>query len=210
MLNNKLNNAYYAVKKTQIVFLAVFCFFKEMQKIEFIGGMVMELKSCCFIGHRMVENPEQIRDKLRNVLIELLQQNYSVFYFGSKSKFDDIAWEVVTELKKENHLIKRVYVRSMYSEVDEAYKKYLLESYEDTYMPDGIENAGRASYVERNQAMINVSDCCVFYYLERYLPEQRKKAKRDLFVYQPKSGTKVAYDYAVTKRKKIINIANCP
>ena len=98
----------------------------------------------------------------------------------------------------------------MYSEVDEAYKKYLLESYEDTYMPDGIENAGRASYVERNQAMINVSDCCVFYYLERYLPEQRKKAKRDLFVYQPKSGTKVAYDYAVTKRKKIINIANCP
>lgn len=167
----------------------------------------MEMKACCFIGHRKVIEPEKIKERLKIIVTELLHQDYSVFYFGSKSCFDDIALEVVTELKQEYPLIKRVYVRSMYSEVDELYKNYLLESYEDTYMPDGIENAGRASYVKRNQSMINVSDCCVFYYLENYSPEQRKQSKRDLFAYQPKRGTKVAYDYAIKKKKLIINVA---
>ena len=31
--------------------------------------------------------------------------------------------------------------------------------------------------------------------------------RRDLFDYQPKSGTAVAYDYAVKKKKEIINVA---
>lgn len=43
------------------------------------------------------------------------------------------------------------------------------------------------------------------YYNENYLPPKRKKSKRDLFDCQPKSGTKVAYDYAVKKKKHIIN-----
>ena len=61
----------------------------------------MEVKTCCFIGHRKVCEPEQIRERLRAVVIELLHQGFLVFYFGSRSKFDDIAWKVVTELKKE-------------------------------------------------------------------------------------------------------------
>ena len=69
-----------------------------------------------------------------------------------------------------------------------------------------MENAGRASYVERNQEMINHGKFCVVYYDKNYLPPRRKNSKRDLFDYQPKSGTAVAYDYAV-KNKKIIT--NC-
>ena len=38
-------------------------------------------------------------------------------------------------------------------------------------------------------------------------PSRRKNSRRDLFDYKPKSGTAVAYDYAVKKRKKIINLA---
>ena len=68
-----------------------------------------------------------------------------------------------------------------------------------------MEKAGKASYVERNQEMINKSDFCVIYYDENYLPPRRKNSRRDLFHYQPKSGTAVAYDYAVKKKKKIIN-----
>lgn len=154
----------------------------------------MEMKACCFIGHRKVIEPEKIKERLKIIVTELLHQDYSVFYFGSKSCFDDIALKVVTNLKKEYPLIKRVYVRSMYSEVDELYKNYLLESYEDTYMPDGIENAGRASYVERNQSMINVSDCCVFYYLENYSPAQIKQSKRDLIGESDGARTKAISD----------------
>lgn len=81
----------------------------------------------------------------------------------------------------------------------------LLQHYEDTYFPEHVENEGRASYVERNREMINKSDFCVIYYDENYLPPRRKNSRRDLFDYQPKSGTAGAYDYAVKKKKKIIN-----
>ena len=43
------------------------------------------------------------------------------------------------------------------------------------------------------------------YYNENYAPP-RKNSKRDLTDYQPKSGTKIAYDYAVKKKKEIINV----
>ena len=82
----------------------------------------------------------------------------------------------------------------------------LLEHYEETYFPEHIENAGRASYVERNQEMINRSDYCVVYYDENYLPPRRRNSKRDFIDYQPKSGTAVAYSYAVKKKKGIINV----
>ncbi len=46
----------------------------------------------------------------------------------------------------------------------------------------------------------------VFYYDENYLPPRRKNSNRDVLDYQPKSGTKLAYDYAKLKRKHIINL----
>ena len=69
-----------------------------------------------------------------------------------------------------------------------------------------MENAGKASYVERNQEMINKSDFCVVYYDENYAPPRRRNSRRDLTDYQPKSGTRLAYDYAVKKGKEIINV----
>jgi len=54
--------------------------------------------------------------------------------------------------------------------------------------------------------MINHSKYCVVYYDENYLPPRRKTGRRDLFDYQPKSGTAVAYDYSVKKKKEIINL----
>lgn len=56
--------------------------------------------------------------------------------------------------------------------------------------------------MERNADMIDKSDVCIFYYDENYLPPRRKNAKRAIADYQPKSGTKIAYDYAQTKKKK--------
>lgn len=82
----------------------------------------------------------------------------------------------------------------------------MLKLYEDTYFPEQMTNAGRASYVERNQEMINQSDFCIVYYNKNYLPSRRKNSKRDLTDYQPKSGTKIAYDYEVKKKKMIVNL----
>lgn len=54
--------------------------------------------------------------------------------------------------------------------------------------------------------MIDKSDFCVMYYKEIYQPKKRKNSKRELFEYQPNSGTKLAYEYARQKELKIINI----
>ena len=70
-------------------------------------------------------------------------------------------------------------------------------------MSDRVFRAGKASYVERNREMIGDSDICVFFYIEEYKPEPNPHRKTS-----GKSGTKPAYDYAVGKKKPIINVAD--
>lgn len=169
--------------------------------------MVVSENTCCFFGHRKINLTEDLKSKLRVTMEKLIvDEKVDMFLFGSRSDFDDLCYEIVTELKEKHPHIKRVYVRAEYPFIDESYRNYILESYEDTYYPERMENAGRASYVERNQEMINQSDVCVVYYDENYAPPRRRNSRRDLAEYQPKSGTKIAYDYAVRKGKTIINV----
>ena len=164
-------------------------------------------KACCFFGHRKIdETPELIERLIREIEILIAEKEVSIFYFGSKSEFDDLCHKTVTELKEKYPHIKRIYVRSAFQHIPDWYEDSLLKHYEDTYFPEHMENAGRASYVERNQEMINKSDFCIVYYDENYAPPRRRNSKRDLTDYQPKSGTAVAYSYAVKNHKKIINI----
>ena len=67
---------------------------------------------------------------------------------------------------------------------------------------DKVVSAGKASYLERNEALIDISDFCVFYYNPDYQPLRRKGSKKVFFDYQPKSGTRLAFEYA---NKKIIS-----
>ena len=164
-------------------------------------------KACCFFGHRKInKTPELIERLIREIEILITEKEVSIFYFGSKSEFDDLCHKTVTDLKEKYPNIKRVYVRSAFQHITDWYEDSLLKHYEDTYFHEHMENAGRASYVERNQEMINKSDFCIVYYDENYAPPRRKNSKRELTDYQPKSGTKVAYDYAVKKKKEIINM----
>ena len=165
------------------------------------------MKTCCFIGHRNVEKTPELKECLIDAIKRLITDNgVNKFLFGSKSRFDDFCHEVVTELQEQYPDVKRVYVRMYYPELGEPYIGYILENYEDTYIPERIENAGVARYVERNQEMINASDFCVFYYNEEYKPPLRRQSRRSATSYQPNSGTKVAYEYAKQKKKEIINL----
>ena len=167
----------------------------------------MDNKVCCFVGHRKIAKSSELREKILNTIENLIvNENVNSFFFGSKSEFDDYCYEIVTELKEKYPHIKRVYVRSAFQHIPDWYEDSLLEHYEDTYFPEHMENAGKASYVERNQEMINKSDFCVVYYDENYAPPRRRNSRRDLTDYQPKSGTRLAYDYAVKKGKEIINM----
>ena len=133
-------------------------------------------------------------------------KRHASFLFGSKSDFDSLCLDIVSEIKEKHPHIKRIYVRSSYADVDDSYINYLLEFYEGTYFPENIRGSGKASYVERNQEMINKSYYCIVYYDKNYAPPRRKSSRHDLFDYQPKSGTAVAYEYAMKKNRVIINV----
>lgn len=163
-------------------------------------------KACCFFGHRKINETPELTERLEAVIESLIKENaVNIFCFGSKSEFDSLCLKVVTNLKEKYPHIKRIYVRAEFPYIDDSYKKYLLERYEDTYYPEKMINAGRSAYVERNYEMIDNSSYCICYYDENYAPPKRRNSRRDLTDYQPKSGTKLAYDYAVSRRLTVYN-----
>ena len=96
----------------------------------------MKINTCCFFGHRDINITENLKFKLNEIIEKLITQNsVGTFLFGSKSKFDTLCLEVVSELKEKYPYIKRVYVRAEYQDINEKYEKYLLRNYEETYYP---------------------------------------------------------------------------
>ncbi len=167
-----------------------------------------KLHTCCFFGHRKIEVTDELVSRLKEGIEELIiEKRVDTFLFGSKNEFDKLCLSVVTELKNKYPHIRRIYVRAEYPYIDEEYTAYLLKRYDQTYYPDRMIKAGRAAYVERNYEMIDNSSYCVIYYDKNYIPNRRKNSKSDLFDYQPNSGTKRAYDYAVKNGLKIVNMS---
>ena len=155
----------------------------------------MKENTCCFLGHREINETEELKMRLYEIIEDLIKnKNVDTFLFGSKSRFDDLCYEIVTHIKQNRPNIKRIYVRAEYPVISDSYQEYLLKSYEDTYYPESIIGSGRAVYVERNCEMIKKSQFCIFYYNEDYIPATRK------------SGTRIALDYALKQNKKVIVI----
>ena len=153
----------------------------------------MKENTCCFFGHRKINETEKLKSKLIEIIEKLIvDEKVDTFLFGSKSRFNCLCLELVTEIKEKYPHIKRIYVRAEYPYISEHYKNYLLENYEDTYYPEHIRDSGRAAYVERNYEMINKSKFCIVYYDEPNAPTTRK------------SGTKLALNYAKKHNKKIV------
>lgn len=158
----------------------------------------MGKNACCFLGHRTVELTEKLKYELYSIIEKLiLDESVDTFYFGSNSQFNDICYKITSELKKKSYpTIKRVYVRSHFREIDDNYASYLLDKYEDTYYFSEKTNIGKSAYLMRNYEMIDKSNFCILYFDERYEPSTGR------------SGTKLAYDYALKKNKVIVNIFN--
>ena len=164
-------------------------------------------ESCCFFGHRKIDATPELIERLKIELETLItEKDVNTFYFGSKSEFNTLCLKIVTDLKEKHSHIKRIYVRSSFPDISDSYKSYLLERYEETYFPEKLRGAGKACYVERNQEMINNSKFCVIYYDEYYTPPRRKNSRREATDHQAKSGTAIAYDYAINKGLLITNV----
>ena len=102
----------------------------------------MKSRACCFFGHRTINETEELKSKLNEIIEKLIvDEKVNTFLFGSKSRFNDLCYETVTQLKEKYPHVKRIYVRAEYPYISDDYKNYLLEFYEDTYYPERIMNS---------------------------------------------------------------------
>ncbi len=175
----------------------------------------------CFIGHRDIDNAEQIKTQLKEIVTNLIQNGADTFLFGSRSYFNYICWSVVTELQSQFSNLRRIKFNASHevaftSKKDKeqyeklfskfAHKETNFENYEEAIDCEKSFQAHKNAYIMRNQEMIDRSDICVFYYDKNYLPPKRKQSQKNVFAYQPKSGTAIALAYATQKKKQIINL----
>lgn len=174
------------------------------------------MKFCCFLGHRKIHQDDALKAKLKDTIEKLIISGVYGFIFGSKSEFDDLCWDIVTELKNKYPMIIRIGYRcpnefmftnkSEKEKIENIYFKLTNEEvffkyYEEIYISDNIINSRKNSYITRNQEMIDNSDVCVFYFNTNYLNDRTIKN-----IYKSKSGTDIAYNYALKKKKSIINL----
>lgn len=177
--------------------------------------------SCCFIGHRKISINENLEKKLYAIIEDLiLNKNITTFLFGSKSEFDYLCYYIVSNLQNKYKNIERIAYLCNYESTCTKVEKIRLEQisqnitnqklsfrdFEKTRKSNKVLKAGKWAYIQRNQDMINDSDFCIFYYNINYIPKEKKYSKSNQTYYQPKSGTKLSYDFALKQNKKVINV----
>lgn len=176
-------------------------------------------KSCVFLGHRTVDCNDDLRQKVKDVVENLIvHKGVTKFLFGSRSDFVTFCLDIVTELKANYPHIERIVytckhesciLESERAEWEKIYSRQNINTKvqvvdkEIYYTTRAISN--KASYIQRNFAMIDASQYCVFYYNKDYQPPARKLSKHKPLYYQSNSGTHLAYNYALMKKKTIIN-----
>lgn len=148
-----------------------------------------------FIGHKTFNSTDIFLDSARKYIKSLIvKEGADIFLFGSNSRFDELCYRIVSDLKQQYPHIRRVYVRAEYEYIDEQYRDYLLTRYEDTIYPPAVHNAGRRAYIQRNRYMIDKCDKLIVYYDESHKPAHRA------------SGTALAVRYAIQKKKPYYNL----
>lgn len=178
-------------------------------------------KSCCFIGHRIVKDKNSTIKIVTEVANKLISHGIYNYIFGSNSDFDQICYNVITKLKQKYPNIIRIKFLCFGETPIDNTKKEMLEKFlngkienticlnvYDKYIKTDTNNKyGKLSYIKRNNAMIDNSNICIFYYNQNYLPD-KIHTHNNMIIKQPKSGTKIAYEYAISKHKNIINVFN--
>lgn len=182
----------------------------------------MDIKSCCFIGHREIDNTKELTLRITNEIKTLINEGVTRFLFGSRSNFNTLCYEITTQLKKQFPFIIRIAYDTKHENSLSELERHKVErqyqavtqniinlfGYEEIYKPEKSLDGGKASYIERNQAMIDDSDVCIFYYDDHYTPKQMRISNKSIGgIYTSKnSGTAIAFKYATQKSKRIINV----
>ncbi len=149
-------------------------------------------KACSVFGHRKIEITENLKDSLRVYFRNLiLNDNVKIFYFGGFGEFDELCWQIVTELKEEYFDLYRIFCLADERLLRASKRPRWLKEcdYEEiTYFQPKYDYWYSRIYY-RNCEIINRSDYVLFYITKT-----------------EGSGAYKVFQYAKQKKKNITNI----
>lgn len=146
--------------------------------------MEKKMKLCCFIGHRKIKNENYLELSIARTIEKLIKdEEVDTFILGSNSEFDTLCKKIVFQFKS---IYPKLRVINFFCGNEKPV------GFDEKYHPP--KATGRNLYIERNKSMIDHSDLVVFYF------------NNDTNSIYYRSGTKIAYNYALNKYKNIINL----
>lgn len=118
------------------------------------------MSTCSFFGHsHLYEQSEDIAQKLRQIIIDLIEKGVDTFYVGNHGEFDILSSKIASDLRTLYPHIQVVVVLCYPNEL-----QYLKCSFTDFLMPSEVEAAPkRACIVKRNHWVVDNSDYVVSY-----------------------------------------------
>jgi len=118
------------------------------------------MSTCSFFGHScLYEQSEEIAQKLRQIIIDLIEKGVDTFYVGNHGEFDILSSKIASDLRTLYPHIQVVVVLCYPNEL-----QYLKSSFTDFLMPSEVEAAPkRACIVKRNKWVVDNSDYVVGY-----------------------------------------------
>ncbi len=147
------------------------------------------MKACSFFGHRNIMVTQPLIDELKRLIEVLIKNNdFGVFYFGEFGQFDDICYQVVTELKNIYPHIQRVYI----SPDEKSLSKHKIKGdkeYEFQTIFALKFNWWYQRIYYRNVSIIDNSDYVIFFVAKNI-----------------ESGAYKAMQYATKNKKEYLNI----
>lgn len=129
----------------------------------------MKEKTCCFTGHRKIPLDQQgvVTQRLRNALIDSINDGYQYFGAGGALGFDTQAAQTVLDLKTEYPHIKLILVlpcktqtRGWKQEDEEEYKRIMEAADKVVYTSQGYY---KGCMHKRNRHLIDNSSLCICY-----------------------------------------------
>lgn len=153
-----------------------------------------KILSCSVFGHSKIEITDSLKEKIYLTFEDLItQENVGYFYFGGFGEFDDLCWQVVTDLKTKYPNINRIFCLSdpRHQNVFKRPKWLRNEDYEEIIYLDLKFDYWYTRIYYRNVEMVNLSDFVIFY-----------------VNHDEKSGAYKILQYAIKKKKQYINIAS--
>ncbi len=118
------------------------------------------MSACTFFGHR--DTPETIKPKLRETLIELIEEKgIDTFYVGDKGAFDLMARSVLREL---SDLYPQIRYSVVLAYLPHKRDEFDRRDFSDTIFPEGIETVPKRFAISwRNDWMLKRADYVVCY-----------------------------------------------